>query len=326
MSALITPWILAGLAALLFASTGHAQPNPYPDKPIRIIVPYAPGGVGDLFGRTIGNKLNSAWGQQVLLENRPGAAGNIGTALVAKAPADGYTLLLTADIQMTVNPHLFKQLPYNPDSDFAPVVIVAFVELVLAVHPSVPARDLRQLIAYAKANPGKLNYGSAGIGSPHHLTTELLKHAAGIDLVHVPYKGSGQIIPDLIAGQVQMASMGLPPTLPHLRSGKLRAMALYSASRLSALPEVPTVAESGFPEVVADSMWSFHAPAGTPPEIVGKLNAEINRILRMPEVEALLRAQDIRAGGGSPAQLAERHRADRLKWGRVIAEAGIKPE
>lgn len=283
------------------------------------------GGAGDFFGRTIGNKLTSAWGQQVLIENRPGAGGNIGATAAAKAPADGYTLLLLAEV-LTVNPHLYKQLPYNPDADFAPVILVAFVELMLAVHPSVPAVDLAQLIAYAKANPGKLNYGSAGIGTPHHLSMELFRHAARLDLVHVPYKGSGQIIPDLLAGQVQMASMGVPPTLPHVRGGKLRAMAVFSASRLAAIPEVPTVAESGFPDVAAHSMWCLLAPAGTPPEIVGKLNAEVDKILRMPDVEAAFRAQAIRPGGGSPGELAERIGAERLKWGRVIAEAGIKPE
>ena len=325
-SLLLHRWVAAGLAALLIGSIAHAQQITYPDRPIRLVVPYAPGGVGDFLGRTIGSKLTLAWGQQLLLENRPGAAGNIGTALVARAPADGHTLLLTADIQMTVNPHLFKQLPYNPDSDFASVVMVAFVELILTAHPSVPAADPRQLIAYAKANPGKLNYGSAGIGSPHHLSMELLQHAAGIKLVHVPYKGSGQIIPDLISGQVQLASMGLPPTLPHVRGGKLRALGIFSAGRLAAVPDVPTIAESGFPEVVAESMWSVYAPAATPSEIVNKLNAEIDRILHAPDVAASLRVQDIRQGGGSPGRLTEWIRAERLKWGRVIAAAGIKPE
>ncbi len=316
--------IFATLAAVL-ALAGSAFAQSYPNRPIRVVIPYAAGGSADVVGRTLGAKLTEAWGQQVIIDNRAGAGGNIGTEFVARSPADGYTLLLGTDIQMGINPHLYKTLPFNPDKDFAHVILGAFIEFVLAVHPSIPGTTLPELIAHLKANPGKYSYASSGIGSTHHLSMEWLKNVAGVDVVHVPYKGSGQILPDLISGQVQLAYTGIPQTMPHVRTGKLKAIAIGSAKRLDAAPGVPTIAET-YPGVETNASWDYFAPAGTPRDIVMKLNSELNRILQMPDVRERLISQGLIPIGGTPEQLAARMKADYEKWGAVVRKIGLKAE
>ena len=310
-------------AAALMASVVYA--DDYPSKPIRVIVPYAPGGAGDLIGRAIGTKMTEAWGQQILIDNRPGAGGNIGTELAARSPADGYTLLLGTDIQMAINPHLFKNLPFDPERDFAPVIAADYVAFVLAANPAVPAKTVPELVAYVKAHPGKLNYGSAGVGSTHHLTMEWLKTVAGIDIIHVPYKGSGQLLPDLLSGQIQLAYMGLSPAIPYIKAGRLRALAVGTASRLSSEPQLPTLAET-YPGIEAGATWSYFAPAGTPRAIVLKLNQEIDKIQKMKDVQDLLMAQGLMPVGGTPEDLAARTRSDSARWAKVIQQAGVRAE
>ena len=318
--------LLSTAAALLaFALPQMLLAQTYPNKPIRVVIPYPAGGSADVVARTVGAKLTEAWGQQILVDNKPGAGGNIATEFVAKSAPDGYTLLLATDIQMGINPHIYKALPYNPDRDFAFVVQAAFIEFVLSVHPSIPANNLTELIAHLKAHPGKYSYASSGYGSTHHLSMELLKSMAGIDMVHVPYKGSGQMLPDLISGQVQLSYTGIPQTMPHVKSGKLKAIALGSAKRLDAAPGVPVIAET-LPGFEANASWNYFAPAGTPREIVMRLNAEINRILNLDDIRGRLISQGLIPIGGTPEGLAERMKSDYVKWGKVVKDIGLKVE
>ncbi len=313
------------LAMLSLLTCGYVHAQSYPGRPVRVVVPYSAGGSGDVVARTIGAKLTEAWGQQIVIDNRPGAGGNIGTELVARAPADGYTLLLGTDIQMAINPHIFRKLPFDPDKDFAPVVQGAFIEFVLSVNPSIPAGNLPELVAYLKTQPGKHSYASSGMGSTHHLSMEWLKHVAGIDVVHVPYKGSGQTLPDLISGQVQLAYTGIAQTMPHVKSGKLKAIAIGAARRIAAVPGVATIAET-YPGVETNGSWNYFAPAGTPREIVMKINAEVNRILASPEVRERFVSQGLFPIGGTPEQLAARMKSDFDKWGAVVRTIGLKAE
>lgn len=319
------PFRLAAVIAASFAIAATAFSQTYPNRPIRVVIPYAAGGSADVVGRTLGAKLTEAWGQQILIDNRAGAGGNIGTEHVARQPADGYTLLLATDIQMGINPHLYKQLPFNPDKDFAHIILGAFIEFVLSVHPSIPANTLPELAAHLKANPAKYSYASSGIGSTHHLSMEWLKSVAGVDMIHVPYKGSGQMLPDLISGQVQLAYTGIPQTMPHVKSGKLKAIAIGAARRLDAAPGVPTIAET-YPGVETNASWNYFAPAGTPRDIVMKLNTELNRILQMPDVRERLISQGLIPIGGTPEQLAARMKSDYQKWGAVVRKIGLKAE
>lgn len=317
--------VIAAIAILgMCAFTASAQ-QAYPGKPIRLVVPYPPGGSGDVVARTIGAKLTDTWRQQVLVDNKPGAGGNIGTEFVARAAADGYILLLATDIQMAINPHVYRALPYDPDRDLAPVVLGAFVEFVLSAHPSIPASNLAELVAHVRANPNKYSYASSGIGSTHHLSMEWLKSLTGMSIVHVPYKGSGQVIPDLIAGQVQLSYAGIPQTMPHVQGGRLKAIAIGASRRLDAAPGVPTIGET-LPGFEANAWWSFFAPAGTPADLVAKLNGEINRILSLPEVQERFTSQGLFPIGGASDRLAARMKADREKWGKVIREIGLRAE
>jgi tripartite-type tricarboxylate transporter receptor subunit TctC len=315
--------LLACFAAFFLSLGAHAQP--YPAKPVRFIVPFAAGGSGDIVGRTIGGKLTEAWGQQILIDNRPGAAGTIGAASVARSPADGYTLLLADDSPLAITPHIQKGLPFDPLKDFAAIVPVAQIEFVLTVHPSVPASNLNELVALIKANPGKYSYASSGIGSIHHLSMEWLKRVAGIDMVHVPYKGSGQILPDVIGGQVPITYTGLAQTMPHVQAGKLKAIAIGGPKRVSSAPGIAPVAET-YAGFNGTTSWNLLAPAGTPPEIVQKLNAEVNRILRDPEIVSQLESRGLFPLGGSSDQFAARMKTDYEKWGRIIGEVGLKSE
>jgi tripartite-type tricarboxylate transporter receptor subunit TctC len=313
------------LAALLIVLASCAQAQTYPNRPVKLVVPFPPGGSGDLVGRLIGMKLTEAWGQQIVIDFKPGATGNIGAEVVARSPADGYTLMLGIDTQMVINPHFFRKLPYDPDKDFAPVVPIVFIGYVLLVHPSIPGNTLSQVIAHFKANPGKYSYASLGIGSIHHLSTEMLKHIAGVNLVHVPYKGAAQTLIDLIGGEIQLVYTGIPQAMPHVKSGKAKAIALGSGQRLDAMPGVPTIGET-YPGFETTSSWNIFAPTGTPSDVVMKVNTEVNRILARPDVRERLNSNGLFVLGGSPEKLAATLKADYQKWGAVIRSLNLKPE
>ena len=310
--------------ALTLAEGAAAQG--YPVKPIRFVVPYAPGGNTDILSRLLGQKLNEAWRQQVIIDNRPGAAGTVGAELVARAPADGYTIIMGSFGNIIVANSLYKNLKYDPLKDFAPVALVSLPPGVLVENPAVPAQNVRELIAYAKSNPGRLNYGSPGSGAWNHLFFELFNTSAGVSIVHVPYKGIAPAVVDLLGGQVQLAMSAFPTALPHVRSGKLRALAVTSAKRSGLMTDVPTIAESGLPGYEAAGWFGVLAPAGTPPSVVTKLNTEINRILELPEVKASLASDGAEPAGGSPAQMADSARAASIKWGKIIRELNIRTE
>ena len=316
---------VAAASLLMSLMSPGAGAQSYPGKPIRLIVPYAAGGSGDIVGRTIGARLTQAWGVQILIDNRPGAAGAIGTALVAKAPPDGYTLLLGDDSPLTILPHLRKDLQYDSEKDLIPVVAIAVVEFVLTVNPSVPASNIPELVALLKANPAKYSYASAGIGSIHHLSMEWFKQVAGINIVHVPYKGSGQILPDVIAGQVPITYTGLAQTLPMVNAGKLRALALGGPKRVSAAPGVPSLAET-FPGFNGTTAWNLFAPGGTPKEIVQRINSEVNRVLNLPEVAEGLSSRGLFPVGGTVEEFSASMKEANARWGILIKQIGLKPE
>jgi len=315
--------LLLFIASLLpLAAMGQA----YPSKPVRLIVPFAAGGTTDVIARLVGQKLGDALQQQVVIDNRPGANGNIGTEMAVRAPADGHTLVMSFDGTIAINPSTYSSLPFNPQKDLAPIANVAQVPLIMVLNPDVPAKNLAEFIAYAKANPGKVNYSSAGPGSTGHLTGELFEARAGIDLVHIAYKGGGQAVQDLLGGQIQMLLTGLPTVEGHLKSGKLRAVAFTSAARVPGAPGVPTLAESGYPGLVVASWYGLFAPAGTPPEILRRLNTEVNRILRSADVRERLATLGVEPTGGSAEQFAETIRLDTSRWAKVVHDAGIRIE
>ena len=300
--------------------------QPYPVKPVRLVVTYTAGGPADIAARALAQKLAEMWGQQVVVDNRAGAGGIIGTELVAKAAPDGYTLLHGTAAGLIINPLLVKKLPYDTFRDFAPVSMVVIVPQLLVTHPALPATTLKELIALAKARPGALNYASVGIGSPNHLGMELLKSMAGIDMVHVPYKGATPAMADLIAGQVQLAFNGMASVLPQIASGKMKAIAIGSARRSPAAPDVPTVAEAGLPgfEYVA---WNGNfAPAGTPAALVNRLSADIRKALAAPDVVQRLASLGSEPGGNTPAEFAAYVKADHARWARVVQTVGLKAE
>ncbi len=318
LSALVT------VAALVLAPVAGAQAPAYPAKPIRLVVPFPPGGATDILARAVAQKLTEAWGQQVLVDNRPGAGGNIGSELVAKAAPDGYTLEMGTVGTHAINASLYAKMPYDHVKDFVPVILVAGVPNVLVVHPSVPVNTVAELIAYAKANPGKLNFASSGSGTSIHLSGELFKVMAGVQMTHVPYKGSAPAMQDLLGGQVQLMFDNLPPSLPQIKAGKLRALAVTSATRAPALPDTPTVAEAGLPGFEASSWFGILAPAGTPPAIVAKLNAEIARWLATPEAKEKMLALGANAVGGTPEDFARHIAAETAKWAKVVRDSGAK--
>jgi tripartite-type tricarboxylate transporter receptor subunit TctC len=288
-------------------------------------VPFAAGGPNDIIARLVGGRLSDALGQPIVVENRPGAGGNIGTDFVAKAPPDGYTLLSAGPGSLIINP-LLGSVPYDTARDFAPVSLMASAPNVLVVHPSVPAKSVRELIELARAHPRQLNYASGGPGSTPHLSAALFAVMAGIDIVHVPYKGTGPASADLLGGQVQMAFFGIPPLLPHIKTGKLRALAVTGKRRSPELPEVPTVDEAGLRGYEVSPWYGLLAPAGTPRAIVDRLNAEVTKIVRRPEMKEKLVSQGAEPAGGTPEDYAAAIRADTATWARVIREAGLRGE
>jgi tripartite-type tricarboxylate transporter receptor subunit TctC len=313
-------------AAATTPVTTLAQGSSYPNKPIRIVVPFPVGGIADTFGRTIGIKLSETWGQPVVVENKTGAGGNIGAEVVAKSPADGYTLVMGNIGSHAVNVSLFKSIPFDPIKDFAPIAHVLDADGLLVVHPSVKANSVREIIELARAQPGKLSYASGGLGTTSHLAGELFKSIAKVDIVHVPYKGNAPAISDLLGGQTQLSFATMPTVLPHVKAGKLRAISSIGPVRTVALPDTPTVAESGLPGFEVSNWIGLFAPAGTPPDIVSKLNAEVQKIMNSPDVQKRLEAEGARFIPTTPAQFASFQREELAKWAKIIKDANIKAE
>ncbi|MBI4190064.1 MAG: tripartite tricarboxylate transporter substrate binding protein [Betaproteobacteria bacterium] len=304
---------------------GAASAQGYPNKPIRIIVPATPGSGNDIVTRLFTPSLTDAMGQAFVVDNRAGAATNIGAEAVARAAPDGYTLL-SASVATTINQTLYKKLSFDVVRDFEPIALLASVPFVLVVHPSLPVRSIRELIAFVRARPGQLNFASVGIGSFNHLTTELLKMRAGVDVFHVPYKGSPPALTDLIGGEVSMMFANTLSVLPHVKAGRLRALAITGARRSAAAPELPTVAESGLPGFESGTWFALLAPAGTPREIVTRLNAEATKAGQSPEIRERLAAQGAEPLGGTPAQAGAFIKSEIAKWGKVVVVSGARVE
>ena len=312
------------LVTLLLPSTLLAQA--YPAKPVRWIVPYAAGGSADTRARQITHELIKLWGQPIIIENRPGAGAVPGTDLIAKAVPDGYTIGMGNLAPLAVNPTLFKSLPYDPIKDLAPVVLLEKGPLVLMVNPSIPAKSLAELIALAKAKPGTLTFASSGNGGAHHLSGEMFKAMAGIDINHIPYKGGAPAASDLMGGHVSMMFELMYSGLPAVKSGKLRALAVTSSQRLPVLPDVPTMAEAGLPGFESSNWQGIVVPAATPRNIVTKINADAVKVLNMPEMREKIVAQGNQVGGGTPEEFGALIRSETAKWGKVVREAGVRAD
>ena len=312
---------LCGFALTAVAADVPAQT--YPTRPIRLIVSFAPGGGVDLVARLVGQKLSEAWGQQVVIDNRPGAGGNLSAELAAKAPPDGYTLYLCS-ASFVVNASLYRNLPYDPIKDFAPITQIVAVQNVLVAHPSLPAKNVKELIALARRAPGQINYASTGSGSSGHLTMEMFRSMAGIELIHVPYKAIGQTTADLLSGQISLWFPTMPSVLPHIKAGKIIALAVAGAKRSAALPAVPTVAESGLRGFEASTWYPVLAPAATPQPVIDKLNAQLVAILRSADVQDRLAGQGMEPIGSTPAQLADHIKTELVKWEKVVKISGAK--
>src|ERR671935_2681152 len=305
-------------------ATGRADLRP--NRPVRFLVPFAAGaGINDIMARLVGQHLGAGLGQPVVIENRPGAGGIAGTDIAAKAAPDGYTVLMT-NVSLPTNAFLYSKLPYDPQKDFVPVTLVATAPLMLVVHPSVAAKSVQELVALAKANPGKLPFGSGGIGSTPHLSVELFKSAAGFDAVHVPYKGGAPALNDLMGGQLSFMIENMPGTMPFVKQGKLRALAITSAQRSPLEPSLPTMAESGVPGYEVLGWQGLFAVAGTPPEIVARLQAEVGKTLKLPEERERLAALGAEPVGSTPAEFGAFVRAEHTRWSKVIREKGIRSE
>jgi tripartite-type tricarboxylate transporter receptor subunit TctC len=315
--------VLAGPAAAQGAAPGG---DPYPAKPLRLVVPFATGGVTDTSARVVAEALGKRLGQQVVVDNRPGASGNIGTQLVATSPPDGYTLLLAFDGTMVINPHVFAKVPFDTLKDFSPIGRIGDAVLIVVANPGVKASTLQELVALSKATPGGLSYGTSGIGGTPHVAGELLAQRTGAQLQHVPYKGGGQAITDAIGGALPLVYTAVAGAQAHVKSGRLKAIAVSSATRSSSLPDVPTFAESGVADFVVSSWVGILAPAGTPPAVVRRLNAELNAVLADPAVKDRLAVLGIEPSPGTPERFLEDMRRDLAKYGPVVKAAGIKAE
>jgi tripartite-type tricarboxylate transporter receptor subunit TctC len=319
------------LLAILVSQTALAQSGPalvqgWPSRPVRLLVPFAAGaGINDIMARLVGQHLGAGLGQPVVIENRAGAGGIAGTEAAAKAAPDGYTFLMT-NVSLVTSAYLYPKLPYDPQKDFVPVTLVATSPLMLVVHPSVAAKSVQELVALAKANPGRLNFGSGGVGSTPHLSAELFKSAAGIDAVHVPYKGGAPALNDLIGGQLSFMIENVPGTMPFVKQGRLRALAITSAQRSPLEPALPTMVESGVPGYEVVGWQGLFAVAGTAPDIVARLQADVGKVLRLPEVRERLAALGAEPVGSTPEEFGAFIRAERTRWGRIIREKGIRSE
>ena len=312
------------LAAILLAAAGAAGAQSWPSKPLKIIVPYPAGGTSDILARAIGPGLTAALGQPVVIENKPGATGNVGADFVAKSPADGYTLLLADIGSLAISPSVFTSLPFEPVKDFAPVIMVAYSPHLLVVHPSVPAKDAKELIALAKARPDSFNFAVSGIDGANHLAGIDFAQRAGIKWTYVPYKGGSQALTDMVGGQSNVMFNGMLATYPFVKDGKLKALAISSAKRFAAAPEIPTVAESGMPGFETGSWQGIVAPAGTPPEVVARLHATVTAILATPEMKERLDKAGAEVRPMSPAQFGGFIRDERDRWAKVVKESGAK--
>jgi tripartite-type tricarboxylate transporter receptor subunit TctC len=312
------------LLLFLFSVLAHAQ---WPQKPVKVIVPFSPGGASDLMPRLVGDRLTAIWGQPVVIENRTGAAGNLGMEAGAKSPPDGNTLLSAPNGNLVVNPHMYAKLAYDVFKDLAPITRISTVQNVLVVHPDVPAKTVKELIALAKARPGTLNYASPGNGSQAHVAVELLKLQLGLDLVHIAYQGVGPAMKDLLGGRIQMMVAQAPSALPHIKAGTLRALGVASSAPLAAFPDVPTVASAApLPGFEAVSWYAVMAPAGTPREIIAKIQTDIAKVLQIPEVRERLTAMGAEPSGEPPAELAARIKREYDYWGDVVRKANIKAD
>jgi len=314
--------LAAALTAALLPAAAVAATNAYPTKPVRFVVPYPAGGPLDTVARAIGEKLRDSLGQPVVVENKPGAGGNLGADYVAKQPADGYTIVMGAVATHAINPTLFSKMPYDPVKDFAPITRVAMVPNIVVVNPKVPVHNVKELIAYVKANPDKLSYGSSGSGSSMHLSGELFNSMTGLHIQHIPYKGSAPAVNDLLGNQIGLMFDNMPSSYPHVKAGKLRAIAVTSGKRSPALPDVPTVAEAGVPGYEATSWFALYATGGTPQPIVDRLNAEVVKILAMPEVKKQMAEQGAEPNPEKPAQLAAFMKSEAAKWAKVVKASG----
>jgi tripartite-type tricarboxylate transporter receptor subunit TctC len=314
-------WALGALFACIATGTSAQS---YPNRTIRLVVPFPAAGTTDILARAAAQKLTEAFGQSVVVDNRPGAAGNIGSDLVAKSAPDGYTLLMGTVGTHAINPSLYSKMPYDHVKDFVPVVLVAGVPNVLVVNPALPVNSVADLIKLAKDKPGQINFASSGSGTSIHLSGELFKTMAGVDITHIPYKGSSPALTDLMGGQVQIMFDNLPSALPQIKAGKLRAIAVTSLKRAPVLPDVPTISESGLPGFEASSWFGVLAPAGTPAPIVARINAEVNKWLQSTDARERLLSQGAEAAGGSPEQFANHIRAESEKWAKVVKASGAK--
>lgn len=313
------------LIVFVFILSAQAQTNTYPDRQIKIISPFATGGIADTFSRVMAQGLSEAWSVPVIVENKTGGGGNIGADFVAKSPADGYTLVMGNIGSHAVNPYLMKNMPYDPLRDFQPIAFVLDAEGLLVVNPDVPAKNVAELIAYIRANPGKISYGSGGVGTTSHLAGELFKSLAKTDMVHIPYKGNAPAITDLIGGQTQVMFATMPTVLPYVKTGKLRALAVIGNTRSPSLPDIPTVAET-LPGFDVSNWIGIFAPSGTPSSIVAKLNGEIIKIMQQPNVQKRLETEGAKFKVMTPDQFAVFQKNEASKWAKTIRDAGLKPE
>lgn len=321
---MIRTWFAAALAAIALSVPAVAQD--YPTKPVTLVVPFAPGGSSDVISRFVGQKLTEMWKQSVIIDNKAGGAGQIAMQAVARSAPDGYTLILGHIGTLAVNPSMFDKLSYDYKKEFLPVAMLAIVPSAIAVTPGLPVSNLKDFLDYAKANPSKLNYGSAGNGSAGHLAMEYFKDTVKIEAQHVPYKGTGPMLTDLLSGQTQVTYNGVLPLVPHAKSGKLKMIAVGSLKRLPILPDVPTIAESGYPGFETSQWYGVLAPAGTPRAIIDKLNADINKVLAEPDIQKRLADDGAVAGSGTPEDFGKYIDAEDKRWGAVVKKAGIKPD
>lgn len=320
----IAGFTLAALAAGAPAqSTSTVSEQAYPNKTIRMIVPFPAGGPTDIIARTVGQKLTESMGQPVVIDNRGGSGGNIGTEIVARAAPDGYTLLM-AIVGHAINPFLYSKIPYDPVKDFSPITKTGAATIILVAHPSVPVKSIKDLIVLAKAKPRQLNFGSPGSGTPHHLAAELLKTMAGIDLIHVPYKGAAPAIADLLGGQVNTAIVSLPAAFPHVKAGKLTALGVTSGMRSAIVPEVPTFAEAGLGGYELENWYGLLAPARTPRQIIEKLNGETVKALQLPDVKERLHSQGFEIRTSTPDEFAVYIKSELVKWAKIVKASGAK--
>lgn len=312
------------LIALLIALAGPAAAQNYPTKPIHLIVPFPPGGGTDLFSRAIAGKLTETLHWTIVVDNKPGAGGNLGVDAAAKSPADGYTMVMGQTSDLAVNPTLYRKLPYDPVKDLTPVVLVASAPIIIVVSDKSPYRSLADIVAAAKAKPGRITLATPGNGTVAHLTGVMLQRAAGIELIHVPYKGAAQALPDLMGGQVDLYSSSVSSVIGQIKGGKVRPIVVASAKRSPALPDLPTVAESGYPGFDADSWYGLLMPAGAPPAVVQRVNAEVNKLLSLPDMRERIGSEGGEALGGPPERFTALLKRDLAKWGNAVRQSGAK--